>query len=52
MMCWIIHDIIFWTAVPFMGLAEHAVPAFIVRCGTSRLACSDLFLVLLIRFFL
>jgi len=35
-----------------MGLADYAVPATIVRCGTSRLACSDLFLGLLKRFFL
>jgi len=42
MMGWIIHDNTFWTEVPFMGLAEYAVPAFIVRYGTSRLAGSDL----------
>ena len=52
MMARITQDKTFWAEVPTMGLADYAVPAIIVGCGTSRLACSDLFLGLPKLFFL
>jgi len=37
-------DKTFWAVLPIMGPADFTVSAIIVGSGTSRLACSDLFL--------
>jgi len=52
MMARLTQDKTFWAEVPTMGLADYAVPAIIVGCRTSGLACSDLFLGLPKLFFL